>query len=178
MAWDDDLFGLLDDLESQAEAAYDRERDAELADRGRAEYAAVTLGSRLMASVGREITLAVVGVGVVAGRLARVSDGWCLVAALGRDWVVPWSAITALGGASDRSAPELAWSPVARLGLGSALRRLAESGQPCVVHLVDEGHHEARVLRVGHDFVELAVGEAGTGLVVPFGALAAVSSRG
>ena len=53
MVWDERLFDLLDDLEGQAEALYAAERDAELADRSRAEYASVTLESRLMASTGR-----------------------------------------------------------------------------------------------------------------------------
>ena len=42
MAWEEELFALLDDLEQQAEALYDAERDAELADRSRAEYQQVT----------------------------------------------------------------------------------------------------------------------------------------
>jgi len=177
MAWGDDLFGLLDDLEAQAEAAYDRERDVELVDRGRAEYAAVTLGSRLMASAGDDIAVTVMGVGVLRGRLARVSDGWSLLAASGRDWVVPWAAVTSVSGGSERSVAELAWSPVTRLGLGSALRRLAESGRACVVHTIDQHQYDARVLRVGKDFVEVAVGEAGVATLVPFAALAAISSR-
>ena len=35
MAWEEQLFALLDDLEQQAEALYDAEREAELADRSR-----------------------------------------------------------------------------------------------------------------------------------------------
>lgn len=180
MAWEDEVFALLDDLESQAEAAYDAEREAELADRSRAEYASVTLASRLMASVGLPVTLRVAGVGPVAGRLARVGDGWVLLAAAGRgggqDWVVPWPAVETVQGASPRSAPELAWSPVSRLGLGSALRRLAEARRGCVVHLLDESRHEAVVRRVGRDFIEIAVGD-GREVLVPFTRLAAVSSR-
>ena len=180
MAWEDELFALLDDLESQAEAAYDAEREAELGDRTRAAYATVTLASRLMASVGLPVTLTVVGVGPVAGRLARVSDGWLLLAAAGRgpgqDWIVPWAAVATVQGASSRSVPELAWSPVTRLGLGSALRRLADSGRGCVVHLRDESRHEAVIQRVGRDFVEVTVGD-GREVLVPFDRLAAVSSR-
>lgn len=180
MAWEDELFALLDDLESQAEAAYDAEREAELADRSRAEYAAVTLASRLMASVDRRVTLAIAGVGPVAGRLARVSDGWLLLAAAGpgagQDWIVPWAAVETVQGASPRSVPELAWSPVTRLGLGSALRRLADTGRACVVHLRDESRHEAVVRRVGRDFVEVVVGD-GREVLVRFDHLAAVSSR-
>ena len=35
MAWEEELFGVLDDLEQQAEAAFDAGRDADLADRSR-----------------------------------------------------------------------------------------------------------------------------------------------
>ena len=49
--WDEQLFAILDDLEQQAQALYDADRASELVDRSRSEYAAVTLVSRLMASV-------------------------------------------------------------------------------------------------------------------------------
>ena len=52
MAWEEELFAVLDDLEQQAEALYDAEREVDLADRSRAEYQQVTLASRLMATVG------------------------------------------------------------------------------------------------------------------------------
>jgi hypothetical protein len=177
MAWEDELFALLDDLEQQAEALYDAERGFELADRSRAEYQQVTLASRLMASVGSDVGLDVRGVGAVAGTLERVGTGWCLVSGSGQDWIVPLAAVTAVRGASDRSAPEVAWSPVARLGLGSALRRLAEAGERCVFHLTDGRMLDGAVHRVGADFVEARTGEEGRLVLVPFGALAAVQSR-
>ncbi len=176
MGWDEDLFAVLDDLEQQAEALYAVERDAELADRSRAEYGAVTLASRLMASLDTELTLGVAGVGRLTGTLRRVSKGWLLLGSSGSEWVVPLPAVTSVGGASARSVPEVAWSPVTRLGLGSALRRLSEAAEPCVVHLVDGAVHEARVGRVGADFVELAVGEGRVELV-PHACLAAIRSR-
>ncbi|HEX6151070.1 hypothetical protein [Nocardioides sp.] len=176
MSWDEELFAVLDDLEQQAEALYAAERDAELADRARAEYGAITLASRLMASVDEELTLGVLGVGRLAGTLLRVSKGWLLLSAGGSEWVVPLSAVASVGGASARSVPEVAWSPITRLGLGSALRRLSEAAEPCMVHLVDGSVHEARVSRVGADFAELSVA-AGRVELVAFAALAAVRSR-
>src|SRR5688500_12953761 len=80
MAWDDELFEVLDDLEQQAEAAYDAERGAELADRSRSAYQEVTFASRLMASVGSDIAVDVLAVGAVRGTLERVGTGWCLLA--------------------------------------------------------------------------------------------------
>jgi len=176
MAWEDDLFALLDDLEQQAEALYAADRDAELADRSRAEYQQVTLASRLMASLDTVVRLEVVGVGPVEGELKRVADGWCVLRGSAQDWVISVPAVAAVHGASDRSVPEVAWSPVARLGLGSALRRLADAGERCVLHLRDATAYDAVLRRVGADFAEATVGEGRT-VLVAFAALAAVQSR-
>jgi hypothetical protein len=176
MGWEDDLFALFDDLEDRAAALYDAEREPELADRSRAEYRQVTLASRLMASVGSDVTIEVLGVGAVAGRLERVADGWCLVSGAAQDWIVVLAAVAAVQGAAERSVPEVAWSPVAGLGLGSALRRLAESGQRCVLHLSDGSARDGVLRRVGGDFVEVRTG-SGRVLLVAFVNLAAVQSR-
>jgi hypothetical protein len=137
----------------------------------------VTLVSRLMASVDREVTLEVLGVGAVTGELARVATGWCLLRGAGQDWVVRLDAVGAVHGVSDRAVPEIAWPPVARLGLTAALRRLADSAEPCSVHLVDGHRHDGVLLRVGADFVEVATGESGRIVLVSFRAVAAVQSR-
>ena len=176
MSWEHDLFALFDDLEGQAAAAWEADREAELADRARTEYAAVTLASRLMASRGRDVTLDLPHVGRLDGRLARVAEEWCLLGARGQDWVVPLRAVTGVRGASERSSPEVAWSPVDRLGLRAALRRLADAGSRCLVHLADGARHEAYVERVGADFVECRDAAGGT-LLVPYAGLVAVQSR-
>ncbi len=176
MTWEEELFAVLDDLEQQAEALYDAERDAELADRSRAEYQQVTLASRLMASVGTPVRLELTGLGPVSGVLDRVGSGWCLVRGHAQDWVVRLEAVATVRGTSERSRPEVAWSPVARLGLGSALRRVADAGERCVLHLLDGSAHDALLRRVGADFVEARVG-GGRTVLVAFGALAAVQSR-
>jgi hypothetical protein len=176
MPWDDALASLFADLERQAEAMFGDERAAELADRSRAEYAAVTLAGRLMASLGREVTLDVVGVSAVTGRLERLGDGWCLLRSLGTDWVVAATAVAAVGGASERAVPEAAWSPLTRLGLGSALRGLATASVRCVVHRRDGSRHEGVLERVGADFVEVRP-EVGRIQLVAYDALAAVASR-
>jgi len=177
MAWEDELFAYLDDLEQQAAAAFDAERAPDLADRGRAEYQQVTLASRLMASVDREVTLALTGVGAVTGRLERVADGWLVLGGHAQDWVIRIPAIASAHGLSERSVPEVAWSVVARLGLGSALRRLSDGGVACSLHLLDGHRHDGVVRRVGADFCELVTGEAGRVVLVAFERLAAVQSR-
>ena len=176
MGWEDDLFALFDDLEGHAEALYDSEREPELADRSRAEYRQVTLASRLMASVGSEVSVEVTGVGSVAGRLDRVGAGWCLLSGAAQDWIVVTAAVQVLHGAAERSVPEVAWSPLAKLGLGSALRRLADSGERCVLHLRDGSAPDGVLRRVGADFVELC-GAGDRMTLVSFDALVAAQSR-
>jgi hypothetical protein len=174
--WDEQLFALLDDLEGQAEALYDADREGELADRSRAEYAVVTLASRLMASLGSDVVLDVLGVGQVAGLLQRVGADWCLTHGAAQDWVVPLSAVVGVDAASSRSVPEVAWSPIARLGLGSALRRLADTGERCVVHGIDGSARDVVVNRVGRDFIEATQGE-GRRVLLALQTIAAVQSR-
>ncbi|MBS44764.1 MAG: hypothetical protein CMH83_16690 [Nocardioides sp.] len=179
MAWEDELFGFLDDLEQQAQSLYAVEREVEVADRARAEYQSVTLAARLMASVGHDVAVHVTGVGRVDARLSRTASDWCLLTGPGQDWVVPHAAVGAVSGLSDRGVPEVAWSPLARLGLGSALRRLADAEERCVVHRTDGGRHEGVVLRVGADFAEVREGHGTSArtTVVTYAGLAAVQSR-
>ncbi len=175
MGWEEELFALFDELELQAEAAYDAEREVDLVDRSRAEYSTVSLGARLMASVDSEVTVTLLGHGPLTGRVSRVADGWFLLEAHGQDWIVRIASVVALSGGSDRAVAELAWPPVARLGLGSALRRLADSGDRCLLHCVDGQRYDAVVGRVGRDFAEVT-DVSGRGVLVAFEALAAVQS--
>lgn len=177
MGWEQDLFALFDDLEQQAEALYDAERGIELADRSRAEYLQVRLAGRLMASLGLDVGLDVTGVGGLDGTLERVGVDWCLLRGAAQDWIVLTTAVAAVRGASERAVPDLAWSPLARLGLGSALRRVADAGERCVLHLVDGSSHEGVLHRVGADFVEVRTGAGDRVVLVAFPALAAVQSR-
>lgn len=172
MRWEERLFALLDDLEGEAAAAFEADRAAELADRSRAEYARVTLASRLVASLGRAVTLDVTGVGRLEGELARAATDWCLLSGPRHEWIVRLAAVTSVGGAGPRSVPEVAWTPLQRLGLASALRRVADAGERCVVRTLDGAQHEVVLQRVGQDFVE-AEGPAGP-LLLPYAALAAV----
>ena len=176
MGWEHDLFALFDDLEGQASALWEADREAELADRAHAEYAAVTLSSRLMASVGTTVALDLPGPGRVGGELQRVGEDWCLVAGTTADWVVPLRHVQAVHGVSPRSVPEVAWSPVHRLGLRSALRRLADARVSCLVHLVGGRRVEAAVDRAGRDFVEVRT-VPGDAQLVPYAAIVAVQDR-
>jgi len=174
---DEGLFAFLDELEQQARALYDSDRHIELADRARSEYASVTLVSRLMASLDHDVVLDLNGVGPVAGLLRRVGPDWCLVQGAAQDWVVRLAAVRAVEGASARAVPEVAWSPVSRLGLGSALRRLADAGSSCRLHAEHGAGWDGILVRVGSDFVEVRVGDDRT-VLIAWDALAAVQSRG
>lgn len=178
MGWEDELFALFDDLEEQAGALAASDRAAEIADRSRAEYQSVTLASRLMASMGSEVTLGGEGLAPITGIVERVADGWLLLSTGQHDWVVNLTAVTGVEGASVRAVPEVAWSPLAQLGLASALRRIAEAGERCLIHQRDGSRREGRLCRVGHDFCELVEGEDRRTVLVPFSALAAAQSRG
>jgi hypothetical protein len=155
VTWGEELHALFAELEQQAEALYDAERAADMSDRSQAEYATVTLASRVMASMGLPVAVLIRGIGVVEGRIRRMGDGWFWLGDGGRQWLVILAAVDAISGASDRAVPEVAWSPVDRLGLGSALRRLALAEVHCVVHQVDGGTREGKVRRVGEDFIEV-----------------------
>jgi hypothetical protein len=131
-----------------------------------------------MASAGRAVTLEVIGVGDVRGELRRVGAGWCLVTGPSGDWLVPTPAVASAQGLSERSVPEVAWSPVSRLGLGSALRRLADDATRCLVSTRSGTRHEVVLTRVGADFVEgRTVGAEPSWLLLALDAIGAVQSR-
>lgn len=174
--WDEKLFAVFDDLEQQADALFDAERDLELADLARAEYAEVTLAGRLMAAVDQDVAVDVVAVGRLEGRLTRVAAEWMMLSVGTAEWVVPLAAVTAAQVPTDRSVPDVAWSVVARrLGLRSALRRLADSAASCVVHTREGAQLQGRIGRVGQDFFELQVAATATQLV-PLATVAGLQS--
>ena len=157
MTWDDRLADLFEDLEQQAEGLHLAERDAELVDRSRSEYAGVTLAGRLHASAGATVTLSVTGVGPLEGRLARVGVDWCLLetSPAGQEWVVAMAAVKQASGLSERAVNEVARTVVGRLPLRSALRGLADSRSDVLLHHVDGTRLRGRLARAGADFVEV-----------------------
>jgi hypothetical protein len=176
MTWDDRLARLLEDLEQQADGLAMAERDAQVAELSRAEYAQVDLAGRLHASVGRRLQVTITGAGTVDGSLARVGQGWCLLEVGAGEWIVRLPAIGSVRGLSDRSLGVEARSLGARLGVGSALRGVGGTGGEVVVVRLDGGSTRGSLGRVGADFVDLRLGEARSGLLetVPFATVAAV----
>ena len=114
------------------------------------------------------------GAGVLRGRLERTGRDWCLLAAedgTGREVVVNLLGLLSVRGLTTRAAPERGRAVTTRLGIASALRRLAAEPEPVVVVRRDGEVRRGRLGRVGADFVEL-VGESGTVEVVPMTAVA------
>lgn len=177
---DEELFEVLADLEAHAETLNHFVREAEVADRGRAEYQDVTLDARLMASVGSPVVLTVRGVGTVRGVLTRVGEAWCQVEGGHLGWTLRSSALVTVRGLSARAVPRMAWSRLDAVGVRSPLRRHADAGTPCDFLMVDGTRVTGRVARVGADFVEVDADAPGAGgeaeVVLPLAALAAVRS--
>src|SRR3954454_9697424 len=123
MRWEERLFDLFDDLEQQAEGLALIGRDAEVAELSRAEYAQVDFAARLHASAGRSVRFGVNGLGLIEARLARVGEGWCLLADGPTEWLVRTPAIRSARGLSQHGRTAMARPLTARLGLTSALRR-------------------------------------------------------
>ncbi len=177
MRWEDRLLALLDDLEQQAEGLALAARDSEVAELSRAEYAQVDLAGRLHASVGRAVSFTLLGAGPLSGVLVRVGKDWCLVRAGAQEWVLALPAVTRARGLSSRAVAESVRPLGARLGLGSALRGVAEQDAPVVVRTRDGAACPGRLGRVGADFVEVRPpSDDAEALVLPFAALAAVGS--
>jgi hypothetical protein len=179
VSWEDRLLALFDDLDQQAEGLALAERDVEVAELGRAEYAAIDLAARVHASVGSRVRLAVAGLGTVDARLCAAGSDWCLLATAapgaGREWLVRLAAVAAAEGLSERAVPEAARPVTSRLGVGSALRRLAESREPVQLVRLDGAAVRGRLRRVGADFAEVVAEGDRSGLtLLPFAHLAAV----
>src|SRR3546814_17706506 len=77
-------------------------------------------------------------------------------------------------GRAARAVPPDAWPVTAKLGFGSALRRVAESGSRCQVRLVGGGQYDVLLRRVGADFLEATTGTQGERFLYRFEAIVAL----
>lgn len=177
----DELFA---DLERQWEGLADGARQAEIADRTRAEFARVGLVERLRGSEGRHVRLSTRGGRDVSGELSRVGADFVLLTESGAECLLPLSAVGSVTGLGGASASDETVGPVrARLGLGAVLRRIATDRSAVTVLGVDGRAVSGTVQRVGADFVEMVehdadetVGRAPARrlLLVPFDAIVLV----
>lgn len=176
MTSDDPVHRLLADLQAEAEDLARTARAAEVAEQARMEYSEIDLASRLRGSLQRPARVTVEGVGRLSGLLVGTGRDWIAVDAGSPSGqaldVVAVAALLQVEGLGDRVVLEAARSPLARLGLGSVLRRLEERGALVLLTTRDGASRSGRPARVGADFVEVAT-EEGV-VVVPFAALARV----
>lgn len=150
MRWD----RLFDDLEAQLAAQARLELDAEVADRTRAERARVTLGERLVGSVGSELTVRSRGGVLLTGRLADSGDGWLLLEETsGRSALVAVAALVSVHGLERRPRDD---TRARRFGLGYALRGISRDRRPVVVMDTDGGTAHGTIDVVGADAFDLA----------------------
>jgi hypothetical protein len=171
VSWERMVLDVLEDLEQQADGQARVQRDAEVAELARAEYAEVSLESRLHAAVGYELEVTLRGLGRLRGRVARVGDGWLLMERPpGAELVALVPALVGVRGLPARVAPPAVRPVTARLRATSVLRRVSEERDDVVLHRVEGEPLRGPLSRVGSDFVELG----GPGGVVPLSALAAV----
>ena len=150
---------LFEDLEGQYDEAERLEMSAEVADRTRRELARLRLTDRARLAVGSDVGLGLGGAGTVSGRLLATGPDWLLLRAdSGPECLVALSAVDWVSGLSGLAAePDSGGAVHARLGLGYALRRIAQERSPVTVVLRDGAQLTGTVDRVGADHVDLAV---------------------
>lgn len=158
------LHDLFEDLEQQAAGLELTERDAELADRARSEYAGVTVSARVHASLGRHVRLRLVDGAVLEGVLTQAGPDWCWLSQAGApgeqgECLVRLAAVAVAEGLSPRAVAEVARPAVARLGFGSALHRCAGDERRLRLRVAGMGELEVRLRRVGADFAEVRLGD-------------------
>jgi hypothetical protein len=172
--WEQRLLALFDDLELQAEGLALAERDGEVGELARAEYARLALADRLHGNVGARLTIGLGPSVTVEGVARQVGSDWLLLEEAGHEWVIRLAAVGLVRGLTERALAPAARPVTAGLGVGSVLRRLAEAGEEVIVQSLC-GDRRCGVLgRVGADFVELG-GPAGRPAdVLPFGSFAGI----
>lgn len=149
---------LFNEVEAGIDESERAELAAEIADRTRGEIRRIRLADRLRAAVGHEIGLVLPADATRNGVLKEVGPDWLLIAEQpGSEALVPLAAVSVVRGLSAYSAhPGSEGRVAASLGLGFALRRLAQDRAPLAVTLADGGVLVGTLDRVGADFVELA----------------------
>jgi hypothetical protein len=154
MRWD----GLFADLEAQADALANAERDAEIEERTRAETGQLGLVDRLRPAIGMPIKLRCLGGVTLAGQLRQVGAEWLLLdEGSGREAAVVLASVTTVAGLGRLSAvPNTMRQVESRLGIRHLLRGIARDRSVLRAHLLDGTIVDGTLDRVGADFVEIA----------------------
>lgn len=172
MRWDR-LFAA---LEAEAAELAEQDRDAEIADRTRAELGRVRWSERLRAAVGTAVRVRLVGGDLVDGDIRRVCDGWFLLSAGAHEVLVPDHAVVGLEGLGPAATP--AATGALAMTWAAAWRVLARDRSSVRVVRAGGSTVTGVPVRVGADFVELAPEAGGPGSVlVPYPAVVAAYVR-
>jgi hypothetical protein len=174
---------LFAELEAEAAELSERRRDAEIADRTRAELARTHWLDRVRASTGTTVRLRLLGAELVEGGVLQVAADWLLLRTGAFDVLVPVHAVVGVEGAVTASAPRGA-AEARTPTWAAAWRVLARDRAAVRVVRVGGSTVHGVPVRVGADFVELDTGAgagAGTGtgsgtgrVLVPYPAVTAV----
>jgi hypothetical protein len=186
MRWD----ALFEDMEAQLAAGERLDFDAEVAERTRADAAAVELADRLRGSLGLRIGIHLASGTLFEGVLSHVGSQSMVLDEPRHQMLIPQASAVRYTGLSRLAVTEHS-TVRQRLGLASSLRALSRDRASLTV-LVARGPAESVlhgvIDRVGHDFLDLALTQAGEdrraanvrqAATIPFAALAGLrSSRG
>jgi hypothetical protein len=152
---------LFEDLETQAAALGDAELRSEVADRTRAELAAVLLARRLHASLGGVVELRLLGAAAVRGPLSGWGPDWLLVES-GDEILVPTAAVVAAGRLGATASAEAGIGLVeSRTPITAVLRAIARDRSAVALRLVDGTQIVGTPDRVGADWIDVAAHDAG-----------------
>lgn len=176
---------LFADLEAEFAAAEALERDAEVAERTRAEVATLRIVDRLRVADDTTLAFDVVGVGGWTGQVVDTGPDWVVLGGDRRgDLVVVLDAVRSVTGLTGRSAvPGSEGKVVERFRLGAVLRGVARDRSTVRVLTRDGTAYPGTIDRVGADYLELAEHDVDRPRrprdvrwtrLVPFAALAAV----
>jgi len=146
---------LFEDLEAFAEATERQTFDADVADRGRAERAALALTDRLRAHVEGELTFRLLGGDRVRARLLDLGADWALLDD-GGHVVLPLAAVSAVEGLSRLAAPTTQALP-RTVRITVVLRRLGRDRAPVRIAMLDGAVLTGTIDRVGADHLDLAL---------------------
>ncbi len=150
MRWD----RLFEDLEAAGEAERRAAFEADVAERTRAEHAALTVADRLRAHRGREVGLRLTGGESVSGRIEHVGATWVALDAAG-PVLVPLAAVAAVSGLARTGAAD-ADRLDRRVPLTVVLRRIARDRSAVRLQLRGGAVIEGTLDRVGADHVDVA----------------------
>lgn len=145
--------GLFDDLDGQWAAEERRDRDAEVADRTRAERARVALVERYAASRGTVLGLSTVTGESLDGTLVDLGADWLLLRdGAGRELLVASAAVTAVTGLSRHSDPAVSSR---RFAMGYALRAISRDRAAVIVTDRSGARVSGTIDAVGQDWLDL-----------------------